>query len=555
MTNFWLFFWAIFLATAWLLPNHYLPWSSFHTDALAAVAFSLAAVFAAIRFTSPIVWHRITLLVFIATFIPAIQYNHGLVMLTGTAWMGSAYLLGFSIALLTGASWERSSSGQLADGLFFAIGIAAILSVGLQLEQWLDLDINAWSMGGGPRRPYANFGQPNQLGTFLLWGILASMWGLVRQRIGMWTSILMSAFLLFGIALTQSRTAWVAVVILVAVNWMWRGLWPDRRWSWIATGLGLFFVGCVISIGWLNQLLSISASVDIGDVARILSEQRPTVWIMFIDAALKEPWFGYGWDQVQLAHLAVAIDHPSLLILFSHSHNLFLDLILWCGIPLGLFISISLLQWLWQVFIKVRSLEEAILLLFLLIIGNHAMLELPLYYAYFLLPTGLVIGMLNEKLQFIPVFKVGRWSIFALLIASSTLLTMIIRDYLKVADSYQTLRFEWSNIQVLESTEPPEILLIDQWQEFIRVARFKPSAGMSADDLTRMRNVTSLYPSTGAILKLAAALAMNQHPGEAQRWLELVCKVTTPKNCQGAQAVWASQSRQNTAVAAIPWPH
>lgn len=556
MTPFWLAGWALALATAWLLPNHYPPWSTFHMDAWMAVVLSLAAAAVIVRSAGPVVWHGITLLAAALVFIPLVQYGFGMVMFSGTAWISTAYLIGFLLALLTGARWESASPGQLADGLFLAIGMAALLSVGLQLHQWLALDLlDIWSMGDGYGRPFANFGQPNNLGTFLLWGLLAAAWGLVRQRIGVWTALFMAVYLLFGLALTQSRTAWVAVVILVGASWLWRRLWSDQRLPWLVTGLGLYFAACVISIGWLNQLFLLTLSADIGDIVRISSEQRPAVWALFLDAALQRPWFGYGWNQVGLAQLTAALNHPSLHVLFSHSHNFFLDLMLWCGIPAGLLVSIYLVRWSWLRLRAVRGAEDAVLLLFLLVVANHAMLELPLHHAYFLLPVGLVMGALNVRQGALPIFVAGRWSAIALWLASVALLALLIRDYSRVEASYQALRFEWANIQTKVRGAPPDVLLLNQWSEFIRLARFEPSGGMSVEELDWMRRVTSTYPGAGAFHKLAGALAMNQQPDEARLWLQRLCRFVSESQCAAVKSAWASQSLSNPDIAAVPWPN
>ncbi|MDP3617237.1 MAG: hypothetical protein Q8R49_05400, partial [Rhodoferax sp.] len=137
MTRFWLIGWALALALGWLLPDHHLPWSTFHVDAWLAIMLSLASLAVIWRSTSPVVWHGITLLVAMLVLVPGLQYALGLVLLSGTAWISSAYLIGLLLALLTGARWESASPGQLADGLFLAVGMAALLSVGLQLHQWL----------------------------------------------------------------------------------------------------------------------------------------------------------------------------------------------------------------------------------------------------------------------------------------------------------------------------------------------------------------------------------------------------------------------------------
>lgn len=521
-----------------------------------AAVLSLASAAVILRSSVHVVWHGITILASVLVFVPGLQYGLGMGTFSGTAWIGTAYLIGFLLTLLIGAQWESASPGQLADGLFLAIGMAALLSVGLQLHQWLTLDLlGIWSMGEGFGRPFANFGQPNQLGTFLLWGLLAAAWGLVRRRIGLWTALFIAVYLLFGLALTQSRTAWVAVVMLISVSWIWRRLWSDQRWPWIVTGLGLYFAACVVSIGWLSQLLLLPFSGELGNIARISGELRPVVWSMFIDAALQHPFWGYGWNQGVLAQMTVALDHPALHVVFSHSHNLFLDLVLWCGFPIGLFISIYLVRWLWQGLRAVKCMEDAVLLLFLLVVINHSMLELPLHHAYFLFPVGLVMGVLNVRLHVRPVLSVGRWSVIAVWLASIVLLVAIIRDYSRVEVSYQSLRFEWAQIKTEIRGEPPDVVLLTQLREFIRLARFEPTSDMSAEDLNWMRKVASTYPSTEAFHKLAIALAMNQRPEEAQLWLKRMCKIVSESQCVAVKATWANQSFHNPRIAAVSWPN
>lgn len=556
MTPFWLASWSIALSLSWLLPNHYLPWSTFHMDAWLSIMFSLASAVVIWRSTGPVVWHGVTLIAAVLTFVPGLQYAFGLIMFSGTAWISTAYLMGFWLALLTGSRWELASPGQLSDGLFLAIGVAAFVSVGLQFHQWLGLDIlDIWTMGGGFSRPFANFGQPNQLATFLLWGVLSAAWGQVRQRIGVGTALLMAVYLLFGVALTASRTAWMAVGILVFASWVWRDLWPDQRWPWAITALGLYFAICVMAIDGLNQLLLLTMPAESGDILRISGELRPAVWSLFINAILQQPFSGYGWSQGGLASLSVAAGYPTFHVFFFHSHNVFLDLMLWCGIPVGLVVSIYLLRWLWLSLSAVLMAENAVLLLFVLMVGNHAMLELPLQYAYFLLPLGLVMGALNVRLGARPLVVVERWSFIFVWLVSTLLLVLIVRDYARVEPSYQALRFEWARIKTDKRGGPPEVLLLTQWREFIRFARLEPRNDMSADDLEWMRKVASANPSGGSLLKLASALAMNQKTDEAQMWLKKICKFVSESQCVVAKDAWANQSLAHPSIAAVSWPN
>ena len=524
-------------------------------DAWAALVLSLAAVAVIVRSVGPVVWHGTALLAGMLTFIPLAQYSFGLIIFAGTAWISTAYLGGFLLALLTGARWESASPGHLADGLFLAVGIAALLSVGLQLHQWLWLDLlDIWSMGEGFGRPFANFGQPNNLGTFLLWGVLAAAWGLVRRRISAGPALLMAIYLLFGLALTQSRTAWIGVVLLVGASWGWRRLWTDRRVPWVVMGLGVYFALCVVSVSWLNHFFLLVLPSDGIDLVRMSGELRTVAWTLFMDSAMQQPFFGYGWNQVGLAQLNAALGHPSLGILFSHSHNLFLDLVLWCGLPLGLFVSICLVRWMWRRLRAVGNAKDAVLLMFLLVVANHAMLEFPLHHAYFLLPVGLIMGVVDVRLRARPMLVVGRWSVVAVWLASAALLGLVIRDYAQVESSYQALRFEWARIKSVTRGSPPDVVLLNQWREFVRFARFEPTRGMSGDDLEWMRRVTRTYPGAGQFHKLAAALAMNQHPDEAGIWLRKMCKMVPESQCEAVKSAWADQSLDNFEMAAVLWP-
>lgn len=555
LTPFWLVSWAATLSLAWLLPNHYLPWTSFHADAWIAIVLALAAVAVILRSSGPVRWYPMAILVGALVFVPLIQHYFGLVMLSGTAWISATYLIGFLLALLTGAQWEAASPSQLADGLFLAIGIAAVISVGLQLNQWLELQfLDVWAVGGTGSRPAANLSQPNQLATLLLWGLLAAAWGFLRKRIGVWSALFMAIYLLFGVALTGSRSAWIAIAIFTFAGFMWRGLWPHKQWPWCLAGLALYFSATVPLVGWLSQILMLPSAGNLNNVLRTSSEIRPLAWSMFVDAALQRPLWGYGWNQVVLAQFAAALNHPSLHVLFSHSHNLFLDMVLWCGIPIGVSVSVFLAWWAFSKALAVRRAEEAVLFLFLLVVGNHAMWEFPLHYAYFLLPTGLVMGVLDKRLAARSAIETSRRALSAICLIAVVLLLLVIRDYSRVEPNYRMQRFEWAHIKT-EPVRPPEVLLLNQWREVARANKFEPTAGMSTQDLDWLRSVISSNPSAGAFYKLASALAMNGRPEEAALWLRRMCTVVSKEQCSAVGAAWAEQSKHDAQFAAARWPN
>ncbi|MES2686776.1 MAG: Wzy polymerase domain-containing protein [Pseudomonadota bacterium] len=554
LPRFWLVAGAVALSLAWILPNHYPPWSSFHMDAWSALVLAALALAVILRSPREIAWHGLAVMAAVLCCIPWIQYAGELIPLSGTSWIACAYLLGLCLAILVGGRWESTSPGQVMDFLFLAISVAALISVGLQLHQWLMLDLlDIWSMGQGYGRPFANFGQPNQLGTLLLWALLGITWAIRRGQLGLPIALAHASYLLFGLALTGSRTAWVAVLLLVAACWIWRKLWVNKWIPWLVTGLAAIFAIYVLSIGTLSEILMI-APAEPQDIARVGTETRPVIWTMFVDAVLRHPFVGYGWGPLSSAQIEVAPDHPVLNTVYSHSHNLILDLVLWCGIPVGLAVICYLARWLWLQLKRTDSAETALMLLFILVVFNHAMLEFPLQYAYFLLPAGLVMGALDSRSNVPALWRSGRKTAVGIWLVLAVLLMLLIRDYSRVERAYQVLRFEWAGYTKQASAQPPEVMLLDQWKGFVWYVRLEPSEGMNASDIELMRALTRLYPSAGFFHKLATALALNDRPEEALWWLRRVCKIASPFQCVAVQRAWAMQSKANAKIATVAWP-
>ena len=256
MSLFWFFCASVSLSLTWLLPNHSWPWLGFHGDAWAALMLLIVAAFVLWRNRFSIGWHGLTVLSAAMVFIPLVQCAIGMVPLFGLAWINSAYLLGFSLAILVGGAWEQESVGECADYLFLAIGIASVVSVGLQFHQFFDLEsYGPWILNSTGSRHFANMAQPNLLASLLLLGLLGCGWGFYRKYLSGYGAIGIAAFLLLGLTLTESRTAWLNVILLVIVALVWRSKLPSRRYLWAVLGLAALFATLVFLLPLLNEVL------------------------------------------------------------------------------------------------------------------------------------------------------------------------------------------------------------------------------------------------------------------------------------------------------------
>lgn len=548
------------LSLAWLLPNHTKPWTSFHSDAWIGAVLGVVSAVVIAQAGQPKECHGLTGVVAILAPLPLLQYCLGFFPFAGQAWVAVAYILAFLLALMVGAQWQEWQPTWMGDILFSAIGIAAITSVALQLQQWLQPmsagSLDVWTLGSDGSRPYANMAQPNQLATLLLWGLLACGWGIRRKHLGRISASLAAAFVLIGLALTQSRTGALGLFALVLAAWLWRRLWGAKNVFWYVLGLAFFYVLLLGLLEPLRSALMLSAPQSMAE--RLGHELRPELWRLLLDAAWQRPLFGYGWNQVLPAQIAVAERHSALHYPFFQSHNQFLDLILWTGIPLGLLLSGCLLAWLVIAACRVRRPEDALYLLFVVVIGIHAMLELPLHYAYFLLPAGLIMGSLNASLRIWPLcrparvagsgFLLGTWCVTVIL------LVLIARDYFRVEESFAALQLERSQIQGNRQVEAPQVLLLTDQREIQRFMKFEPTDRASSAEIQWARDVTVAWPSARSFMTLAILLGINQNPEEAHEWLVKMCRIIPADQCASAPSRWAHAVQLHPQLAAVGWP-
>lgn len=550
---FWLVAAAVALSLSWLLPNHTPPWLGFHADAWAAVV--LTGVAAGVIWRSKSTpWPTLALLTAALIGLVGLQHVFGLIRQFGVAWINILFLTGLLLALLVGRSWERASPRQCADLLFIAAAAGAVISVGVQWHQWLGWEpLGPWILKSPGSRHFANMVQPNQLASLLLLGLLGCAWLHLRGQLNGIAAVVLAVWLLFGLALTESRTGWLNTLLIVAAFWMARRFAGMRHVSRVAIGLaGFYFLTVAFLLPTLNGFYGASgvpvAPRSIEDSPRI------NLWTMLIEAAALRPWTGFGWGQVSHAEFLMPIERMYPGASAQQAHNLVLDLVLWNGVPIGLAVAALLAVWAWRVVRRISDPFQLLMALFLGVLGIHAMLEYPLQYAYFLLPAGLMIGALEASVGLRPVFEAPRSLTASLLIGAAAMLTLTVRDYFRVETSFYGLRFEQRKIQTSIPPVPPDVQVLTQWRDYIHFARLEPSQVHHPEALAWASDVVRTMPSALGMYKVAAMLAFAGQPDEAQRWLQILCRINPAAQCDIVKTMWAKQSAQHAPIAAVPWP-
>lgn len=524
---------------------------SFHSDAWLSIVFSLVFAGIVFRVRTLLECHWLPLLTAVLVAVPWLQFLAGQITFFGEAWINSLYLLGFVMAHFLGAYWEKIEPSQCLDFLFLGIGVAALASVGIQLHQWLLLDSLEFWINQALGRPYGNIGQPNQMATLLVLALLGAAWGVLRKKLSASAATVFALFILMGVALTQSKTAWINVAIVLSSMFYVGWKKSQKPWMLFSTGFAAFFLACIIGLPRLADLIGVNTSYASD---RLVDYARPIVWSLFADAIWQQPFSGYGWGQDISAYLEQVNSNPPLRAIYAHSHNLLLDLVLWNGIPLGGLVVLCICYWFICLVRKTREVRDAIPFFFLVVLCIHAMLELPLHYAYFLLPAGLVAGCLSVRLKLKVAFALPHKVGVALICLVAGMLAITIRDYAHVESSFYDLRFEKARIQLGHVASPPDVWALTQLREMVVIGRVEARENMAEKDIRWMLDVTKLYPSPYNVHKLATALALNHRGAEAQDWLRRLCKAFPEEYCRGTKINWAEAARTSPAMAAVPWP-
>ena len=557
VSTFWLVAASFCASLGWLLPNNFPPLLSFHKEAWVGAFLIVPSAWVLLTRRTVVPVHLLAVVVVICAAIPWLQYAGGMIPFFGDAWFQTLYLMGFLLAMLVGEKWERETPGQCLDFVCLAVAIASVASTSIQLHQWLALKTEAgqWILGNGlPNRYYANLAQPNLLSSLLLLGVLACFWGYYRQKIAGWVATVVAVFILFGVVLTASRTAWISIILLTVATHFLRSKLPSSMKIWVVPVLAGYFYVISLAMPSINQFLSIPEHDFSLELRGMNDNARLAGWKMLLDASTLQPWLGFGWGQIAQATFSVVARYPAQNGIFTHAHNLVLDLILWNGYPLGLVLTAFLVWWLLRVLKKAETVSQYLVIGALIVLGIHSLLEFPLTYAYFLLPLGLLLGTLNASLGFRPVFVLKSWVGMVLWALTAVALSLTIKDYFRVETSFYGLRFESRGIPSSIPKTPPDVLVLTQWREVVAFSRNVPRSGVSETELARMRGVVTTLPTPITMNKLAANLALNNYPQEAFEWLTISCKTYPEAMCNLMGASWRKESLANPLLAAIPWP-
>ena len=502
---------------AWLLPNRSPPWPSFYNELWMALALLPLAVWLGLKSRAPLRVPAAAVVVALFAAVPLLQWAAGQVHYLGDASLAAMYLLGLALCIAVGARWRDVSAAAAAPWVFITLMWAALLSTHLALLQWLRIDMLGVLLADLPIgwRPTGNISQANHLASLVFLG-LVGVWGLhLRGLVCASVAWLAAAYLLFGMAMTQSRTGWLEVALLAAAALAWPQRLHSRRIAWGLWSLLATFVALVLLWPTLNQALLLDGGLSLGGQAQ--GGRRPALWLAMAEAVLASPWAGYGWTKVVLAQQQLAMTPGGaapLQLTFTYAHNLWLDLLLWNGLPLGLLACALIAGWFVMQARRVQGSDDSLLFVALLGLLLHAQFEFPHAYAYFLLPAGVIAGLLPRgRVQ----VGLARGAALALLLAAAVAIAALAREYITAEDAWQRVRMQAARIQLAPEPEPTRLRWLDPLQALITQATADHKADMTPAELTAMRTAVARFPGSASWNRLALTEERHANVAHATR--------------------------------------
>lgn len=514
---------AILISLAWLMPVHYRPWVTYTGELYAFFAlFAIAAIYLKDKVRIP----AVSLPLLLLASVPFIQLLAGQVFFFSTAIMGFIFVFSFWLASVLGYNFSignyiREETFTNLSYVFLASGTITGL---IALCQWFNLDSVLPGMVNisGTQRPYANFAQPNNMATFLVMALMSCLYLYEKKKIQTKWLFACAVVIVMGVALSQSRTAWVAAIaiMLYLVFYQYKGI---IRLKWYYSSLWLLlFIFFIWLFPVLSQLIAQMTDAEVIRSRELVSRatgdmSRLAIWQQMLAAIQAQPWFGYGWYQTSVAFVSIT-DTVQGPVWIRSAHNFIIDFLIWNGAVIGVpflayfgYLGYQMQRW-------VKTPESVIGILMIGAFVTHAMFEFPQHYAYFLLPVGFIMGtVLAQRSDIAKQLVMPSWLIKAIFAVGVILIAVIYRDYdTAVPKLGQSIRYEQQPEKI---TNEKPIFLLTEFNHRIDWIRVDPYTKMSQDEIHQHEKLVVSYPTKYNLLKYIRLLAYNGYIKEAHHQL------------------------------------
>jgi hypothetical protein len=438
-------------AASFLQPFHSIPWPSALNDGLALTLGLLVSGVTLLQYASAkikVTKLELAMLVAIvmhATIISDRDFQKSLLPV--------AAVIGVVLCCLKSPSPSIGILHSVFAGVFVSGVVSSVFGIGLWLGVFQEFEnYQVWMSHTNPGAALiGNLSQPNQTGTLILWAIIVLLYFyklfcksecLPKMR---WVfgvgAVFFVLLLAIGVALTQSRTALLNMVLIAFVVVACRVRFDLRTHALFVLA---FLTVVIVTVG-LPYFKSVFLGIEDASIMggkTFADRPRLIAYGVFLNAVLNEWALGYGVGGVVAANLENMLPGNAVNMYFGHSHNIFVDMLIWFGVPLGLFLGAFVIQRLWRMAMQVETDAEMAILGMFLVIFVHAQLEYPLHYAYFLIPCAIYYRYSSASESKSSGFAVSVRLMFIFWVVSLFVFYLVAAEYLKAEQDIRQAKLQ-----------------------------------------------------------------------------------------------------------------
>jgi O-antigen ligase len=240
--------------------------------------------------------------------------------------------------------------------------------------------------------------QPNQLATLCALACVAVVYLWQREAISPWLAVFFASVFTCVAVTAGSKSAYLYFPLIGCGLSLAMSKGGRSSLWWLPGAWGLAYLPLATSLdSWLAALFGARGL----EVDRSLTGSSTAARLAFIadgwELFTQAPLLGHGWHEFTAARWRLPQPTPHELHA-DHAHNAMIQLLAETGLVGLLAVAIPLLFWLRRAISPSGfDLERVAALALLSVIALYSLLEFPLWLGHFLIPTTLLIGMLETR--------------------------------------------------------------------------------------------------------------------------------------------------------------
>jgi O-antigen ligase len=426
-----------------MVSYHKWPESTYYSQMLAFV-FGVSSLVVFFKPTKKgFIWAPIIIVPIVLMLLLGLQWFAGIGVYWQETSLGVLYLFWAVMLMLTVKQLtEHIQLETLLKWLAYALLLGGLFNTVVVLLQLFGADDFFWTFARQGKSYTGNLAQVNLLTDYLSLSIISVLYLHVKNQLKANSVYTLVFFFLIALTLTGSRMSWLYIVLITLSFFMFgrnnvQQTWQKKSWFilWLPLAYGLvqFLLPMLVALIVSNSALIPPVPAERLTAFATLESVRIAMIKEALDIVSLHPWLGVGWGQYVWYDLIFADTHTSHTGFVSHTHNLFVQILVECGFFALLALIIGSLYWLIRLFKQDNTIERWWLLLIGGIIFVHSMLEYPLWYSHFLGVFVVVIALADKSIALTlnkPVFiKVGAG---AVLVATLSLLVVTTHQYRQI---------------------------------------------------------------------------------------------------------------------------